>query len=128
MIRRPPRSTRTDTLFPYTTLFRSIIGGSGFEALVIQQEGSDTHVSFGSRELILENVTASNLNSSHFVSRVLSEGTSDFDEGGWHIGSGGEGSVTVGGDRKSTRLNSSHYCAPRMPSSACKNKKNRRKD
>src|SRR3546814_1110717 len=27
MIRRPPRSTRTDTLFPYTTLFRSIPGG-----------------------------------------------------------------------------------------------------
>src|SRR3546814_15010572 len=27
MIRRPPRSTRTDTLFPYTTLFRS--GGGG---------------------------------------------------------------------------------------------------
>src|SRR3546814_5949878 len=26
MIRRPPRSTRTDTLFPYTTLFRSTIG------------------------------------------------------------------------------------------------------
>src|SRR3546814_6663118 len=26
MIRRPPRSTRTDTLFPYTTLFRSSIG------------------------------------------------------------------------------------------------------
>src|SRR3546814_9704787 len=26
MIRRPPRSTRTDTLFPYTTLFRSLIG------------------------------------------------------------------------------------------------------
>src|SRR3546814_16712089 len=24
MLRRPPRSTRTDTLFPYTTLFRSI--------------------------------------------------------------------------------------------------------
>src|SRR3546814_2420755 len=30
MIRRPPRSTRTDTLFPYTTLFRSalVIGGA----------------------------------------------------------------------------------------------------
>src|SRR3546814_16989563 len=27
MIRRPPRSTRTDTLFPYTTLFRSGAGG-----------------------------------------------------------------------------------------------------
>src|SRR3546814_11695426 len=26
MIRRPPRSTRTDTLFPYTTLFRSVGG------------------------------------------------------------------------------------------------------
>src|SRR3546814_12200137 len=34
MIRRPPRSTRTDTLFPYTTLFRShrrarVVAGSG---------------------------------------------------------------------------------------------------
>src|SRR3546814_14549304 len=32
MLRRPPRSTRTDTLFPYTTLFRSVIalrGGLG---------------------------------------------------------------------------------------------------
>src|SRR3546814_4209320 len=28
MIRRPPRSTRTDTLFPYTTLFRSSLAGS----------------------------------------------------------------------------------------------------
>src|SRR3546814_8150295 len=27
MIRRPPRSTRTDTLFPYTTLFRSALIG-----------------------------------------------------------------------------------------------------
>src|SRR3546814_1330670 len=29
MIRRPPRSTRTDTLFPYTTLFRSIAVAAG---------------------------------------------------------------------------------------------------
>src|SRR3546814_6378339 len=28
MIRRPPRSTRTDTLFPYTTLFRSGVGAT----------------------------------------------------------------------------------------------------
>src|SRR3546814_8044268 len=28
MIRRPPRSTRTDTLFPYTTLFRSRLRGN----------------------------------------------------------------------------------------------------
>src|SRR3546814_1087767 len=32
MIRRPPRSTRTDTLFPYTTLFRSL-----------QRQGRGTH-------------------------------------------------------------------------------------
>src|SRR3546814_5488869 len=31
MIRRPPRSTRTDTLFPYTTLFRSAI----FEGITV---------------------------------------------------------------------------------------------
>src|SRR3546814_3655424 len=31
MIRRPPRSTRTDTLFPYTTLFRSRRGGGRAE-------------------------------------------------------------------------------------------------
>src|SRR3546814_13401760 len=29
MIRRPPRSTRTDTLFPYTTLFRSRVDRKG---------------------------------------------------------------------------------------------------
>src|SRR3546814_6344712 len=29
MIRRPPRSTRTDTLFPYTTLFRSLLWDYG---------------------------------------------------------------------------------------------------
>src|SRR3546814_10210818 len=28
MNRRPPRSTRTDTLFPYTTLFRSVLGNT----------------------------------------------------------------------------------------------------
>src|SRR3546814_5117347 len=33
MIRRPPRSTRTDTLFPYTTLFRSRLEHRDFEAL-----------------------------------------------------------------------------------------------
>src|SRR3546814_5750610 len=33
MIRRPPRSTRTDTLFPYTTLFRSVARGADDEPL-----------------------------------------------------------------------------------------------
>src|SRR3546814_19413590 len=38
MIRRPPRSTRTDTLFPYTTLFRSlgrVADGHAVEAVVM---------------------------------------------------------------------------------------------
>src|SRR3546814_11832157 len=34
MIRRPPRSTRTDTLFPYTTLFRSCDGKQGVGTLL----------------------------------------------------------------------------------------------
>src|SRR3546814_5823841 len=34
MIRRPPRSTRTDTLFPYTTLFRSVEPG---QILLLQE-------------------------------------------------------------------------------------------
>src|SRR3546814_5463203 len=42
MIRRPPRSTRTDTLFPYTTLFRSGIDIVVAEALadhLLDEEG-----------------------------------------------------------------------------------------
>src|SRR3546814_11662595 len=34
MIRRPPRSTRTDTLFPYTTLFRSSVVGTAWVVLL----------------------------------------------------------------------------------------------
>src|SRR3546814_20118526 len=40
MIRRPPRSTRTDTLFPYTTLFRSL-------AKVADQDSCEVRVSPG---------------------------------------------------------------------------------
>src|SRR3546814_5855853 len=45
MIRRPPRSTRTDTLFPYTTLFRAEGGGGsvgfggGLDTAGRQQDG-----------------------------------------------------------------------------------------
>src|SRR3546814_10918945 len=52
MIRRPPRSTRTDTLFPYTTLFRSLLrraAGKGFgeksgRALRARQQQRDARV------------------------------------------------------------------------------------
>src|SRR3546814_4999838 len=42
MIRRPPRSTRTDTLFPYTTLFRSIVGGNLFVSTNIGSDSEST--------------------------------------------------------------------------------------
>src|SRR3546814_3094569 len=44
MIRRPPRSTRTDTLFPYTTLFRSLRAGDGIaQAARRFVDGQDRH-------------------------------------------------------------------------------------
>src|SRR3546814_3448524 len=60
MIRRPPRSTRTDTLFPYTTLFRSVdandIGaelreaGSRHETDIAGANHCDAHAAFSSGE------------------------------------------------------------------------------
>src|SRR3546814_15466386 len=41
MIRRPPRSTRTDTLFPYTTLFRS--SAKGFPNLLCVDMGGTSY-------------------------------------------------------------------------------------
>src|SRR3546814_11040502 len=43
MIRRPPRATRTDQLFPYTTLFRSDEGSKLFQNL----SGAEEMMSFG---------------------------------------------------------------------------------
>src|SRR3546814_13282575 len=53
MIRRPPRSTRTDTLFPYTTLFRS--------ASLVRHNGhsGQRHTSIPQRELALHQQSAS---------------------------------------------------------------------
>src|SRR3546814_1800595 len=52
MIRRPPRSTRTDTLFPYTTLFRSVdsTGNVADEETLIKIAPRGHHV--GEREPI----------------------------------------------------------------------------
>src|SRR3546814_6370117 len=48
MIRRPPRSTRTDTLFPYPTLFRSCsVGGAG-GLLSVQAASPTTRMRAGS--------------------------------------------------------------------------------
>src|SRR3546814_17046127 len=48
MIRRPPRSTRTDTLFPYTTLFRSLDG--------IGKGDVDVHPGAGNTDVALHDV------------------------------------------------------------------------
>src|SRR3546814_10622207 len=43
MIRRPPRSTRTDTLFPYTTLFRSSwLENTPHDELLQRQDAAET--------------------------------------------------------------------------------------
>src|SRR3546814_20626615 len=51
MIRRPPRSTRTDTLFPYTTLFRSSHDGSLHRGLItLPLAAQQSTVTFWPRE------------------------------------------------------------------------------
>src|SRR3546814_11712947 len=48
MIRRPPRSTRTDTLFPYTTLFRSEADAGALADRLGGEEGiEDARADFG---------------------------------------------------------------------------------
>src|SRR3546814_4893837 len=49
MIRRPPRSTRTDTLFPYTTRFRSVVAADPVE--VDAEDELAAHRSAGPEEV-----------------------------------------------------------------------------
>src|SRR3546814_13465023 len=57
MIRRPPRSTRTDTLFPYTTLFRSTARMAGdarpraLDLAEVLEHASHEHLSAGGGRL-----------------------------------------------------------------------------
>src|SRR3546814_2577552 len=113
MIRRPPRSTRTDTLFPYTTLFRSVVAPDMVHrsALVDRELAGrgavEAHVD-GERTLI-HGITKCRSDrgsvEAAFVDRGawrVEIGRSDFQrENGGIIGDAME-------DRKSTRLNSSH--------------------
>src|SRR3546814_11370335 len=83
MIRRPPRSTRTDTLFPYTTLFRSAVAAPAAGMLPDPQEG------------FLGNLLGIGAVEQHAVGEIDGMAQMTLDE------------LAVG-DRKSTRLNSSH--------------------
>src|SRR3546814_5666926 len=61
MIRRPPRSTRTDTLFPYTTLFRSGNASGvndGAAALILASRGIAEHNGLKPRARIVGMATA----------------------------------------------------------------------
>src|SRR3546814_14533991 len=97
MIRRPPRSTRTDTLFPYTTLFRS-----GWRAR------TGIHAEQRVRGAVIGAGRAA------FQDQSAPRGETQCDDA-WLPGQCGkpvgaelaEGDA-VEGDRKSTRLNSSH--------------------
>src|SRR3546814_9088539 len=56
MIRRPPRSTRTDTLFPYTTLFRSLLESGQASAATILRRAVAAR---GFQPYLLDGVTGS---------------------------------------------------------------------
>src|SRR3546814_16771543 len=105
MIRRPPRSTRTATLFPYTTLFRSLADP---RTLATVDSGNLDEIRrhiFVYKELDFTKIIQQNerLASLGFQFRFALD---------WMARRGADE------DRKSTRLNSSHSCATRMPSSA----------
>src|SRR3546814_19868489 len=102
MIRRPPRSTRTDTIFPYTTLFRSDVSVTSFLA----GQPSDNRLSALYGDFKNERL--------RFDARLGRQSSSSgavlgrFDGATTHIGIGPAWRVGAFGDRKSTRLNSSH--------------------
>src|SRR3546814_14020427 len=104
MIRRPPRSTRTDTLLPDTTLFRS----RGLRGLVAL--GSSKHCLPGLLSVEADSASTSPADCG-LVVRVGVDQRGD--EIGVAAGKLGGGARLVDGcrriaDRKSTRLNSSH--------------------
>src|SRR3546814_14327628 len=94
MIRRPPRSKRTDTLFPYTTLFRS--RGD------FKKPGSRSKVAFPRRP-------RPPLSASPPAVLALDDLRVDFDTHDGVVSAVRGVSLSIpAGDRKSTRLNSSH--------------------
>src|SRR3546814_4114102 len=116
MIRRPPRSTRTDTLFPYTTLFRSL-------SFVVLQPNDDVdagHLGAGRRrrQAVEMDQFARNVLKAPaaFVVEVVMVGDVGVEVGtpgldhhlAQQAGFGELMQAVVDGDRKSTRLNSSH--------------------
>src|SRR3546814_5423705 len=128
MIRRPPRSTRTDTLFPYTTLFRSHVTLSGTRAepaLGGQAQLTDFGTELPALGIALEhgNVRLDALadGTARIIGSVRSASPDSATEAGilrvdGSLGWRGDQTPLVPRDRTRTRLNSRPQCAPRMPS------------
>src|SRR3546814_4756445 len=113
MIRRPPRSTRTDTLFPYTTLFRSAGQQAGLrQHLEAVADAEHRHALVGARDDLLHHRRVGRHGAAAQVVAV-GEAAGQHDEVDLL-----EVAVLVPQERKITRLNSSHSCAYRMPSTA----------
>src|SRR3546814_5345581 len=110
MIRRPPRSTRTDTLFPYTTLFRS---DGGIALIFNTTEGWQSLKDSQSIR-----ASALNMKVPSFTTAAGSIAAAEAIEALRGSTLEVRALQSYYGDRKSTRLNSSHQCASRMPSSA----------
>src|SRR3546814_20309088 len=82
MIRRPPRSTRTDTLFPYTTLFRSFgdkdpidkviaIGANRFKVIGVFSDKGDAIIGPGDRFCLIPISKAEQLEASENTSYTI---------------------------------------------------------
>src|SRR3546814_6496785 len=116
MIRRPPRSNPPYILFPYPTLFRAGLDWVGVAAQLAPVLGGHHVVAVrGVQVVAVDAVLGLDL-------PVAPEGVSGRALQDLKALRALVGQQVDTGDRKSTRLNSSHSCAPRMPSSACKKK------
>src|SRR3546814_4124993 len=119
MRRRPPRSTRTDTLFPYTTLFRSEQHHADGEAEPAAGHGDaeqDTGKNEDQGRLDEADDDIGRELADHDLERLHGRRKQTFHRAAFLLAGDAEGGHHQ--DRKSTRLNSSHYCASRLPSSA----------
>src|SRR3546814_1799023 len=71
MIRRPPRSTRTDTLFPYTTLFRSLLALFGDDARGVRRVAQRDLTTIGDQQFL--DFTHGRISHEHAIPSVRSE-------------------------------------------------------
>src|SRR3546814_10780256 len=120
IIRGPPTSTRTDALFPYTTLFRSPFAYMRGLVAILLEQARDR------RQLRIEPVGLADLG----IARAAPGDADEADIGRETPGQEARerrrtdrrGGVEFGEqqDRRSTLLNYSHQCSYRMPSSALK--------